>query len=276
MKPRKRPRQQEGLESMFSADRSEPNSDSSGGRGARPRGLDQRVEAARRALLNRPHFSLRLQLYLSFILALILAGGAATALVISFQQMEKKIHILGVVDDYVVEVEQARRFEKNFFLYGTNLIDAQENIFAAEKILTTHSEELTSIMGPGWGQKVMPQLRRYTQLLARLGELKRRNGSGKVSEADETVRMEVREQGQQLVAAAMKLQQKEQSSLVKIMSLSRQLLFYSLVLLLIFLIFNAYLLRSRMLGSITRFGHYAPSYRFRRFQPHRPHQGLPG
>lgn len=131
-------------------------------------GLARDSEQARKALLSRPRFSLRLQIFLGNALAFAIAIAIAIALVASFHRVEGKVRFLEIVNDYVMEVEQARRFEKNFFLYGTNLSDAQDNVFSAETILNRNGEELAAILGPGWRAQMLPNLHRYQQLLEKL------------------------------------------------------------------------------------------------------------
>ena len=94
----------------------------------------------------------------------------AVFLVINSHSMESKIRFLEIVNDYVMEVEQARRFEKNFLLYGSNLADAQDNVFRAEKILTRNAGELAAVMGERWSEVMLPKLRAYQQLLERLAK----------------------------------------------------------------------------------------------------------
>ncbi|MBU1277098.1 MAG: HAMP domain-containing histidine kinase [Proteobacteria bacterium] len=219
-------------------------------------GLARDAEQARRALLSRPRFSLRTQIYLGSFLAFLFALGIATALVVSFHRMEGKIRFLEIVNDYVVEVEQARRFEKNFFLYDTNLNDALDNVFRAENILNRNAEELAAIMGDNWRTAMLPNLQRYQELLDKLG----RQGAPSPSlSKQERLRLQglVRTQGQQMVSAALALLSKEKTALAKVMVRSRQLLFYSMGILLLFMVANAYLLGARMLSSINRFGQYA-------------------
>lgn len=219
-------------------------------------GLARGAEQARKALLNRPRFSLRLQIYLGSFLAFLFTLAIATALVVSFHRMEGKIRFLEIVNDYVVEVEQARRFEKNFFLYGTNINDAQENVFRAENILDRNAEELAAIMGQNWRSVMLPNLQRYQELLEKLGH---QGGSGQALSKPEREKLQglVRTQGQQMVSAALALLSKEKAALGEVMARSRLLLFYSMGFLLLFMVANAYLLGTRMLSSINRFGQYA-------------------
>ncbi|MCF8065218.1 MAG: HAMP domain-containing histidine kinase, partial [Desulfarculaceae bacterium] len=219
-------------------------------------GLARGAEQARRALLNRPRFSLRLQIFLGNALAFLIAIAIAIALVASFHRMESKIRFLEIVNDYVMEVEQARRFEKNFFLYGTNLSDAQDNVFKAENILSRNAEELAAIMGAGWREEMLPNLHRYEQLLEKLGQQPQSDQALSKQER-RRVQSQVRGQGQQMVSAALGLLSKEKTALAEVLTRSRLLLFYSVGLLLLCMALNAYLLGSRMLSSINRFGQYA-------------------
>ncbi|MCB2184779.1 MAG: HAMP domain-containing protein [Deltaproteobacteria bacterium] len=223
-----------------------------------------------KALLDRPRFSLRLQLSLGFFLAFLISSIVALVLVYSFQGVEGKIRFLEIVSDYVMEVEQARRFEKNYFLYGTNLSDALDNVFQAEQILTRNAEELTVVMGSGWDQAMLPNLRNYQKSLEQLGELQRKGESPSTVSARRDLQLTVRKQGQQMVSAALELLDSEKASLSTTLYRSRQLLIYSLVFLLLIMLGNVYLLGSRMLGAINRFGEYARRIALGDFTPITP------
>jgi two-component system NtrC family sensor kinase len=219
-------------------------------------GMARNAERISQALLKRPRFSLRLQIALGYLLTFIIALAIVTALVFSFQRMESKIRFLEIVNDYVMQVEQARRFEKNYFLYGTNLSDAQDNVLMAKKILTRNDGELAAILGPDWRLEMLPNLERYQ------GGLERLNQAGKKSERvapnlNSDLEDEVRTQGQQMVSAALALLSKEKAALARVMQNSRQMLFYAVALLLLLMVFNTYLLGRRMLNSIKRFETYA-------------------
>jgi len=224
---------------------------------AKPRPLHEQPGEINKALLDRPRFSLRLQIYLGFLVAFFLAAGVAAALVVNFHSMESKIRFLEIVNDYVMEVEQARRFEKNFLLYGSDLADAQERIFQAEKILRRNAGELAAVMGSGWGEVMLPKLRSYQNLLDRLGELQHKNGSAESTTAKKELQGRLRKEGQDLVSAAQALLNNEKASLTATTEHSRQILIYSLLLILLVLVFNAYLLGSRILRSINQLGHHA-------------------
>ena len=215
------------------------------------------AESSHQALLDRPRISLRLQIYLGFFVAYLLAIAIAGALIFIFHQVENKIRFLEVVNDYAMEVEQARRYEKNFFLYGTNLGDAQDAVFQAEQILTRNVGELVAVLGKGWESVMLPNLHRYRDLLERLGQLHDQNKTRELERIKKDYEVKVRKQGQQMISAAKALLHKEKASLARTLGRSRQFLIYSLIFLLLIMVLNAYLLGTRLLRAINRFGQYA-------------------
>ncbi len=223
----------------------------------------------RQALLDRPRFSLRLQMSLGFVVAFLVAAGVAVSLVVNFHRMESKIRFLEIVNDYVMEVEQARRFEKNFLLYGSNLADALDNMFRAERILTRNAGELAAVMGDGWSQVMLPKLRAYQGLLQRLGE-SREGPAGKAGPVRPELQRRIRKEGQELVSAAQALLSREKASLAATTARSRQILIFSLVLLLLVLVLNAWLLGSRILRSINQLGQHAHRIATGDFRPITP------
>ena len=131
------------------------------------------AEAARQALLTRPRFSFRTQIFLGFFLAFLFSFGIATSMVITIYLVENKMKFLEIASEYVMEIQQARRFEKNYFLYGTNLQDALEQVYLAKTILEKNSDELLRVAGDKRDSMIIPHLQRYEELLKRLAALER-------------------------------------------------------------------------------------------------------
>lgn len=216
------------------------------------------AESARRALLARRRVTLRLQIYLGFFAVFLFAVGIATALVVTMYQVENKLRFLEIVNDYMIEVEQARRYEKNFFLYGTNLSDALEDIYQAQDIFDRNAEELSKILGKDSQKIVLPNIRHYEELLSQLIDLEQQKGKDPAyARKRKEIELELRKQGHQMVFVAQDLMRREKASLSDAIMRSRNIHVYSLVFLLIFMVFNAYLLGSRILGNINRFSAYA-------------------
>lgn len=218
----------------------------------------QGLESARKALLGRPRYSVRLHIFLGLFLVFLFAAATAAALIVTTYQVENKLRFLDIVNDYVLEIQQARRFEKNFFLYGTNLSDALENIYQAKDVLNRNFEGLRKVLGGRTQNLILPNIESYEDLLKRLAKMEeQRTIDSGYAASKATIELEIRKQGQEMVSFAQELMRKEKESLADTLSLSRKLHIYSLAFLLAFIALSAYLLGARILKAINRFMVYA-------------------
>jgi two-component system NtrC family sensor kinase len=113
--------------------------------GADPRGAAE--EAAERGLLQRPSFTIRLRIIAAFVLLFALMCGITTSAVMFASATRDKLLFLERAGNYLFEIEQARRFEKNFFLYGTSLPDALTSVHAAEIELERGASRIAPVLG---------------------------------------------------------------------------------------------------------------------------------
>jgi len=235
------------------------------------------IEVARKALLDRKRMSMRFLMYLCFSLVFLIALGTAVILIITNSRVEKKLRFLEITNDLTVEISQARRFEKNFFLYGTNLNDAMENIYHAKNILDQNRNELKKILGKDEHERIMSSfvlnINDYQNLL---NHLIKKDRSEMVSPefhlTKKEIEVKLRKDGREMIAFAQDLMKRERSSLTRILLLSRNLHIYSLIFLLIFLMLISYFLGGRLLGHINRFTTYAQRIASGNFTPITPTQ----
>ena len=218
----------------------------------------QAVDVAKKALLSRKRLSLRLQICLSFFIVFLVAVVAAYVLGEANAKVEKKLRFLEIANDFTVEIIQARRFEKNFFLYNTNLDDALENVYQAKAIFDRNIGELEQVLGRDNYKKMISNLNHYGEILEHLlaGDSNQPSIYEKKA-GKERMEIEVRKTGRELVSLAQDLMERERNSLSKMLARSRQLHFYSLIFLLVFLAANATFLGSRILSNVKRFADYA-------------------
>ena len=216
------------------------------------------IESARQALLARRRFSLRLQIYFGFFLIFIFILCIAAALIITMYQVEDRLQFLEIVNDYALEIQQARRFEKNYFLYGANLNDALENVYKAVEIFDSNSKEIIKILGKDTKNAVVSNMEHYKRLLEHLVELRRSNKNDQEYEREKKeIELELRKHGQEMVSSAHKLMNTERAYVSKAILRSRHIHIYSLVFLVIFLSSYAYFLGSSIMNHIKRFAEYA-------------------
>jgi two-component system NtrC family sensor kinase len=218
----------------------------------------QAVEAAHRALLARPRVSLHLQINLGFFLIFLFVLGISVALVLNMYSVENRLRWLEIVNEYVVEIDQTRRFEKNYFLYGTNLNDALENAYQANDLLDQNSEEIGKLLGEDGQAVVLQDIKEYEGLLQRLEKLEQKGTrDAEYQRVKHEIEPQLRKYGHQLLSYGQDLMRREKKSLTDAIARSRYITIYALVILLFILGGYAFFLGTRILSTIKRFSTYA-------------------
>ncbi len=219
----------------------------------------QAIEHARKALLSRKRFSVRWQLFLSFFIAFLFVVVIAAILIITTYQVKNKLQFMETVNEFLMEIQQTRRFEKNFFLYGTNLKDALENIYKAEDIINSHIKNSNRIKN-GAVHQIIQNFEKYKDELQRLLNLIQQKGKIQKHEYEKhenQIELNLRNYGHKMVSLTEQLADKERTSVTNALSLSIRIHFYSLVFLLILLLIEAYFMGGLLLKSIKRFASYS-------------------
>jgi two-component system NtrC family sensor kinase len=234
------------------------------------------VASAREALLNRKRFSVKNQIYIAYALVFVFAVIIAGVLISNIYRIQERMEFLEIVNEFSAEIQQARRYEKNFFLYRTNLDDALENIRLAKSIFSENADQFASLLGPIQQQTFLRELEAYADLLEQLNAFER-NEATRLADPGLMAKIEneLRQQGKNLVTTAQGLMRNERTALSKSLNRKKDIHIFSLVFLLFFLIINAYLLVSRIFSTLTRFtiyaqriaaGDFTPVTPFRRFR----------
>lgn len=234
----------------------------------RPPALDPDREADELQLSRRPRFSIRARIILSFSLIFALCGSVTVWSIWALDQLGYKLVYLEAAGDYLREIQQARRFEKNYFLYGTNLDDSLEHIESAERIMVDEAESIEKIIGAINYRQTLEHLRAYRALLHELQ-------TGVDRERRDRIEHELRQYGAEMVAVAGDLEQRERQSVDRMLQLSRRVLFFFLGVLLVTMVFIGTFFARNLLRTLGRFmayterigrGDYSPITPARKYQ----------
>lgn len=211
---------------------------------------DEKFEdAADRALKQRPAFSLRLQLILAFAMFFLLCLGVTLWSIAILADVHERILFLEVADDYNAEIQQARRFEKNFLLYGTNLTDAVEHARNAQQMTTENTERFLGVVDRVSLRTMNRHVADYLQLLDELG-------GAPTADERERVEAELRDHGAEMVSMSMDFVNKDRQLVHSMLSLARRMPFAFLgALFLLMMLVISFFLR-QFLGTLSRFMQY--------------------
>jgi two-component system NtrC family sensor kinase len=123
-----------------------------------------------RALMARPSFSIRLRIILAFLLIFCFTVGITIGSIVFISRLNAKFEFFTYAENFASKVQEARRYEKNFFLYGSksDLYDALGSIHSASSLLAGAQEEIRSIVKRTDFKLLTEDLGNYEQLLNQL------------------------------------------------------------------------------------------------------------
>ncbi|MCP4756710.1 MAG: HAMP domain-containing protein [Proteobacteria bacterium] len=202
-------------------------------------------EQAQKALRDRPAVSIVARLILAFFLWFILNVIIALISLFITSQVEDKLYFLETADIYTFEIQQARRFEKNYLLYHTNLDDALNHVAIAEEILKKAGNNIMSVVGEREFEKMGDRLSRYTELLAKL----KFNGT---NSRNVEIEIELREHGAEMVIAAKELVAKERYAVDAMLDISKKIPLIFLGILVLLITFLAIFFTRQILWPMKR------------------------
>lgn len=190
--------------------------------------------------------SIRTKLIFTFCIFFFLCTAISIGTVWMLSEIEKKIEFLEISNSFRVEIQQVRRFEKNFLLYGTNLNDASDHMKAAESIITRNTDTIKKILGQDQLEVMINYMTKYRNLIDLLG---RENDIIANSNL-------LRQYGSQMVDFAEEFAQKERDAVTRLLRFTKQMPVVFIAVFAILLVTIYITLTRQLLLSLNRFMNY--------------------
>jgi signal transduction histidine kinase len=207
------------------------------------------TEAADKALKERPVFSIRMRLSLAFAVCFLLCLGITLGAIAILSDVQEKILFLEVAEDLAAELQQARRFEKNFLLYGTNLEEAREHMRQAQRLLERFGGQFRRVQEGRFQRTMEAHLAAYLGILESLQRAPRGAGRSRHEAA-------LRDHGAEMLRLASELVSEEKEQVNARLSLARQMPLAFLAGLLVVMVAVGAFLARQILGTLSRFMAY--------------------
>jgi len=221
---------------------------------------------AQRALLERPEISIRTRIIAVFLILFVLCSGMTVAAVVLISSFESRIVFLERAGSYSFEIEEARRNEKNFFLYGTGLPEALASANLALNYLERDSTRVREVVGRVGLEEMIRSLERYTTLLRQLLAVE----GVDIDVGRQEIEVALRTEGAQLLQSAQEMIERERTSVSSTLHTSRVVAFGFLAfMLLTMVLFGSYVIRA-VLKPLSRFNEYVGRIGTGNFQPIKP------
>jgi len=158
--------------------------------------------------------------------------------------LEHKNYFLEITESYMNEIQQARRFEKNYLLYGTDLKDAFEHIHLARILLEENRTEITKILRVNNLNVLLNHANDYEKFLLDIGKTTDPSAKKKIEK-------ELRNHGSKMISIASDFAEREKESVNRNYKLARKITLIFLVILVVMLFgISAFIMR----GILNRLG----------------------
>ena len=231
----------------------------------------QRLRETERAFLSRPMLSIRLRIVAGFLLCFFLTGFTALVTLTILYQARGKLQFLRTSQDITFEVLQARRFEKDYFLYGTNLITAKEHAERALALLQASTVNVLDVAGEKNLAAMIRDLGQYDALLGQCVVLESAGLDPSLEPGRKrALEEELRGPGSRVTELAWALNARESVAVNRMLTLSQAVPFAFLALLLLLIFWVAHLLAKTITKSLERFQGYTRRIAGGNFGPIQP------
>ena len=213
------------------------------------------LESAERALKQRPRVSIRLRVALGFGLTFLLICAVVIAAVVFLSGLGAKQLFIEKAGNYLYEIQQARRFEKNYLLYGTDFENALSFVDNAEKVLQAARGDFRAVIGEGAYIRMSDNLKRYQDLLTRIGAL-RAKADALTATKERIIQADLRRSGGELVSDAANTIDKERLLFHTWLHRSRIIAVAALTLILLLEIYIVIFIARQIFSPFKRFENY--------------------
>ena len=230
-------------------------------------------EEVQQRLEQRHRLTLGVRIAVVFGICTLFIGGITVGATLMLSHVRGRTQFLEAMDECAYQLQEARRYEKNFFLYGTTPYDALDHIHRADRLLRTNERAVERAIGAEESRQWRVSLERYEGLLQDL--------AGQVAadrpQIDDDVRREaetaLRRSGTEILAIASDLLAKERHSMDDMLRTASLGAIALLVVMVLLMVFLADQLARQVIRPIGRFVRYVGRIADGDFSPIVPRAG---
>lgn len=207
---------------------------------------------AEKALLERPSFSIRFRITSAFVLAMLFSFSIGIVSMVVISRMDSKQAFFEQAENFSSEIQEARRCEKNYFLYGTesDLGDALAHSRAAGGILEK-AGDIRSVLRPSSYAALTHALDQYESLLGQLAA-KESGAESSASRRNPDMEGQLRRVGHEMLTYAADMVKQERTNMHATARSLRIVAIHALALNLIVMIWVATELTRQILQPLGR------------------------
>jgi signal transduction histidine kinase len=215
------------------------------------RDADAEEARTKQALLERPRFSVKARLTVIFLVFFLVSAGISVASVLMLSLIDDRVQFVSLADRFANEIQSARRGEKNYFLYGTDLGEVRQHVDSANAILDRAALELGHVVGRQEIEDLRTYLGEYESLVAAL--LARGQDEGYL-QSEEYARssQSLRDYGSRMLELSLDVSRQERIVITETIERAVRVQIALLVVLLVFSVFAASYITRHITSRLQR------------------------
>ena len=162
----------------------------------------------KQALLERPRFSIKARLILIFLAFFLLSAITSITAMLMLSRIDFRVQYVFMTDMFTDEIQEARRSEKNYFLYNSDLSEVLSHFRKATALLNQTSLELGHVVGRKEINDIHQYATKYQELIEELIR-EEKDPDFKTSERFKEISTSLREYGSKIIEIAFDISKKE-------------------------------------------------------------------
>ncbi len=174
------------------------------------------------ALLERPRFSISLRLFIFFLIIFLIGTAMSITTSIILSRTEWSMQLLEITELCTEEFQQARRYEKNYFLYKSELDKVLQHLDEADTLLKRASKEIVPVVGAKEIQRLHSHLTQYRRLIDMLIKENKNSAFYKTKKFNEIAKA-LRNYGSKMLLLALDITKKEREQIFSSIALSKKI-----------------------------------------------------
>ena len=205
----------------------------------------------KQALLERPRFTVKARLISIFLAFFLLSAITSVIAMLMISKIDSRVQYVFMADKFTDEIQEARRGEKNYFLYNSDLDAVRVHFKNASLLLDQASLELGHVVGGEEIKDIRQYISKYQGLIDEL--IKNENNiSFKNTERYKEISESLREFGSKILEIAFDIADKERQMITSTVSNANKIQIILLVILLPLSIFLATHVTRHIINRLNR------------------------
>jgi two-component system NtrC family sensor kinase len=205
----------------------------------------------KQALLERPRFTVKARLISIFLAFFLLSTITSIMAMFMLSRIDSRVQYVFIADQFTDEIQEARRGEKNYFLYNTDLDNVLFHFRNASSILNQASLELGHVAGKKEINDIHQYITKYQELIEELIR-NEKDASFKTSERFKEISKSLRDYGSRILEIAFDISEKERQLIASTITLANRIQIILLVILLPLSIFLATYITRHIISRLNR------------------------